>query len=423
MMDFADNLRSKQADRFSENFLTDTKPYSCDALVIGSGPAGLMAADVMSAMGVKVMLADAKPSFGRKFLMAGKTGLNITKDQPLDAFLAGYSGADWLGPILRRFGPDPVRAWATGLGQEVFTGSSGRVFPKAMKASPLLRAWLGRLAAQGVEGKTQWRWLGWRGEALSFSTPQGMQTVKAKATILALGGASWARLGSDGAWAAFLAAKGVEITPFRPSNVGFDADWSPYMAKFAGSPVKPVSLQVGGKKIRGEFVVTKTGVEGGAIYSLSSAILALQNATIHLDLLPDFTHETIVGKVAVPRGKASFNNHLRKSLGVTGVKAALFHELCDAREPVAIATALKNLPLHLTRPRPIDEAISTAGGIAATSLDTNLMLRNLPGVFCAGEMLDWDAPTGGYLLSACLATGKWAGLGALEYLKAVERQQ
>ncbi len=391
---------------------------SCEALVIGAGPAGMMAADMLSAAGVAVSLVDAKASFGRKFLMAGKSGLNLTKDQSARAFLAEYSGADWLKPVLSSFGPEQVVDWAMGLGQEVFTGSSGRVFPKAMKASPLLRAWLARLAAQGVVARTRWRWTGWQGDGLAFATPTEIQVIRPKVTILALGGGSWARLGSDGAWLPLLAEKVVSIAPLRPANVGFGVAWSEYMARFAGQPVKPVAVRFGDRQVRGEFVLTKSGVEGGAIYALASAVAAAGEPVIELDLLPDLSLETVRRRLSVPRGKLSLSNFLRKTVGLTGAKAALFFELSKQRLPDQMAVALKALPLPLRGPRPIDEAISTAGGVVAAALDAKLMLRNIPGVFCAGEMLDWDAPTGGYLLTACLATGRWAGLGAVEYLRA-----
>ncbi len=398
--------------------LESAQIHRTDALIVGSGPAGLMAADILSSAGARVLLTDAKPSFGRKFLMAGKSGLNLTKDQALDAFLANYGDATWLNPVLREFGPEMVKDWARQLGQDIFTGSSGRVFPRAMKASPLLRAWLGRLARKSVDFRTKWRWQGWNDDASVFGTADGQQRVAAHATVLALGGASWARLGSDGKWAGILASKGVPIAPFRASNMGFDVDWSQHMARFNGAPVKPVAVMFGKQTQRGEFVVTGTGVEGGVIYTVAHSATPLgESTTLSLDLLPDVSLDVVMRKLALPRGKSSLSNHLRKSVGLTGVKAALFHELSDAREPVAMARALKALPLKLVRPRPIDEAISTAGGIKAEALDSDLMLRDFPGVFCAGEMLDWDAPTGGYLLTACLATGRHAGLAAASYLQ------
>ncbi len=386
---------------------------SVDALVIGAGPAGLMAADVLSANGLAVLLVDGKSSFGRKFLMAGKSGLNITKDETPEKFLQAYGQADWLLPALSAFGPEQAKTWALGLGQEIFTGSSGRVFPKGMKASPILRAWLGRLAAQGVAARTHWRWTGWEGADFAFATPDGPRLISAKVAVLALGGGSWARLGSDATWVPILAQKGVEFAPFRPSNVGFDVAWSPHMAKLAGQPVKPVRVSFGSRSIRGEFVLTKHGIEGGVIYALASSLVGVDEPTITLDLLPDLSMETIAQKLSAPRGKLSFSNFLRKTLGLTGVKAALLYELGTVGASDAMARTLKKLPLKLTGPRPIDEAISTAGGVSAASLDGNLMLHKIPGVFCAGEMLDWDAPTGGYLITACLATGRHAGLGAL----------
>jgi uncharacterized flavoprotein (TIGR03862 family) len=371
-----------------------------DALVVGAGPAGLMAAEVIACAGLRVLLADARPSFGRKLLMAGKSGLNLTMDAPLDAFLAEYREADWLMPVLRAFGPEAVMDWARGLGVEVFTGSSARVFPREMKASPLLRAWLARLAGLGVESRVRWRWLG----DGRFATPAGEVRVKAKATVLALGGASWVRLGSDGKWSGILTGKGVAIAPFRAANMGFDVDWSPQMARFAGQPVKTVVASLGGRVQRGEFVVTATGVEGGLIYALGPKA----GDVVMLDLMPDWSEDRVAAALARPRGKASMANHLRKSLGLSGVRAALLHELKGE---------VKALPLRLGAERPLDEAISTAGGVTAAALDEGLMLTALPGVFCAGEMLDWDAPTGGYLLTGCLATGRWAGLRAVAWVK------
>jgi len=383
------------------------------ALVIGAGPAGLMAAETLAAAGRQVLLTEAKPSAGRKFLMAGKSGLNLTKAVGTEAFAATYrQGAEWLAPMLAEFGPAEVRAWAEGLGIACFTGSSGLVFPVGMKASPLLRAWLARLAAMGVELRTRWRWQGWQGSAAVFSTPQGPQTVQAGVTVLALGGGSWARLGSDGAWTRILAAEGVPLAPFRPSNVGFLRAWSPEMARHFGAAVKPVRLTAGGRSVRGEFVVSARGVEGGGIYALTDLIR--EGAVPTLDLVPDRSLAEAAARLARPRGKASLANHLRRSLALSPVKVALLRELAPAalETPAATAAALKALPLPLAGPRPLDEAISTAGGVMREGLDDALMLRARPGVFAAGEMLDWDAPTGGYLLTACLATGRHAGRGA-----------
>jgi uncharacterized flavoprotein (TIGR03862 family) len=384
-----------------------------DALVVGGGPAGLMAAEALAAAGRAVVLAEAKPTVGRKLLMAGKSGLNLTRDQPPDAFVASYTaGGDWLAPILAEFGPAEVAAWARGLGVEVFTGTSGRVFPRAMKASPLLRALLARLEAAGVRFRTRWRWLGWQDGAARFETPAGLRALVPAATVLALGGGSWARLGSDGAWTATLAAAGVPIAPFRPSNVGFRVRWSPAMAPHFGAPVKPVRLTAAGRTVLTEFVVSAGGVEGGGIYALADVLR--DGAPLSLDLLPGLDAARAAERLARPRGRASLSNHLRKSLRLPPVKAALLRECAPEAlaDPAATVRALKALPLPLAGPRPLDEAISTAGGVAREALDPDLMLRSLPGVFCAGEMLDWDAPTGGYLLTACLATGRHAGRAA-----------
>lgn len=390
---------------------------SPEALVIGGGPAGLMAAEVLAAAGRRVVLAEAKPSLGRKLLMAGKSGLNLTKDEPPAAFAAAYSeGAGRLAPILAEFGPAEVMAWARGLGQEVFTGSSGRVFPVAMKASPLLRAWAARLAAAGAEVRTRWRWTGWDGAAAVFATPGGEVRLTPGATVLALGGGSWARLGSDGAWVPLLAAAGAAVEPFAPSNVGFEVDWSPAMARHFGAPVKPVRLSAGGRSLAAEFVVSARGVEGGGVYALGPELRA--GAPLILDLAPGLDAAAVAARLSRPRGKASLANHLRKTLGLSPVKIALLRECAGPAlsDPGGAARAVKALTLPLRGPRPIDEAISTAGGLALGSVDADLMLAARPGVFAAGEMLAWDAPTGGYLLTACLATGRRAGRAAAAWL-------
>lgn len=400
--------------------MTATAPSpdaSPEALVIGGGPAGLMAAEFLAAAGRRVILAEAKPSLGRKLLMAGKSGLNLTKDEPPAAFAAAYSeGAGRLAPILADFGPAEVMAWARGLGQEVFTGSSGRVFPVAMKASPLLRAWAARLAAAGVEVRTRWRWTGWDGAAAVFATPEGAVRLTPGATVLALGGGSWARLGSDGAWAPLLAAAGAAVEPFAPSNVGFEVDWSPAMARHFGAPVKPVRLTAGGRSLAAEFVVSARGVEGGGVYALGPELRA--GAPLTLDLAPGLDAAAVAARLARPRGKASLANHLRKTLGLSPVKIALLREGAGPalQDPAAAARAVKALTLPLRGPRPIDEAISTAGGLSLRAVDAELMLTARPGVFAAGEMLAWDAPTGGYLLTACLATGRRAGRAAAAWL-------
>jgi uncharacterized flavoprotein (TIGR03862 family) len=384
-----------------------------DALVVGGGPAGMMAAEALAGAGRAVLLAEARPTLGRKLLMAGKSGLNLTKSEPPEAFAAAYAaGGDWLAPMLAAFGPDAVIAWAESLGIATFAGSSGRVFPTAMKASPLLRAWTRRLAAAGVETRTRWRWLGWDGAALEFDTPEGARRIAPQTTVLALGGGSWARLGSDGAWMAILAAEGVPLEPFRPSNVGFRVVWSPAMARHFGAPVKPVRLCAGGAEVAAEFVVSAKGVEGGGIYALADRLR--DGAALTLDLIPGRSAAEAAARLAAARAGDTLATRLRKALGLSPVKAALLREWAPAAlgDPVATARALKALPAPLAGPRPLDEAISTAGGVTREAVDADLMLHARPGTFCAGEMLDWDAPTGGYLLTACLATGLHAGRAA-----------
>jgi uncharacterized flavoprotein (TIGR03862 family) len=380
-----------------------------DAVVIGAGPAGLMAAEEMVRAGRTVVVMDAKPSAGRKLLMAGKSGLNLTKDEPFVSFLSAYrEAAPWLHPMLEAFGPEDVKHWAENLGQPVFTGSSGRVFPEAMKASPLLRAWLGRIRA---EIRQRWRWSGFEGSALRFETPEGARVVQAGVTVLALGGGSWARLGSDAAWVPWLEAVGVEIAPIVPANMGFHVDWSPHMARWFGAPVKGCLLSAGGRSVRAEFVVSVRGVEGGGIYALYRELR--DGPKLTLDLFPDLDVADLSARLARPKGKASMANHLRKVLGLEGVRAALVNELArPLPDGTELAARLKTLSLPLSGPRPMDEAISTGGGVTQQAVDAGLMLRARPGMFVAGEMLDWEAPTGGYLLTGCLATGLWAGRNA-----------
>ncbi|WP_294230351.1 TIGR03862 family flavoprotein [uncultured Shimia sp.] len=379
-----------------------------DALIIGAGPAGLMAADVISAAGYSVVVAEAKPSVARKLLMAGKSGLNLTKDEPFETFLTHYHEAtSTLRPMLEAFGPKAVTAWAEDLGQEMFTGSSGRVFPKAMKASPLLRAWLTRLSDQGVDIRTRWRWTG---GSYSFDTPDGPQKVTPKTCVLACGGASWARLGSDGSWVERLKAP---IAPFQPANMGFEVDWSPHMARHFGTPIKNVTLTAGDTSLRAEFVISERGLEGGGIYGVSRPMR--EGAPLTLDLLPNMTLEDIRTRLSRPKGKMSRANFLRKALKLSPEKQALLMEFGQPL-PDDLAPLVKALPVSHAGPRPMEEAISTAGGLRLDALDENLMLKATPGTFAAGEMLDWEAPTGGYLLTACLATGRWAGLGAATWL-------
>jgi len=390
------------------------------AAVIGAGPAGLAAAEALLSAGLRPVVFEAKPSVARKFLMAGKSGLNLTKDESGEAFLAAFGDAGArLAPMLAAFGPRAAMDWARGLGEEIFTGSSGRVFPTAMKGSPLLRRWLQRLS--GAEFRTRWRWQGWNGEGLVFETAHGPRWVRARVAVLALGGASWPRLGSDAAWVPWLAARGVGVRPFRPANMGFDVAWSAHFAaQHAGAPVKNVALRVGTRQARGEFVVTRKGIEGSLVYAVSAALrdaLGQGEAALFLDLAPDVTRDTLVRRLSKPRGRASLANHLRKAAGIAGVRAGLLRELApDALgDQVSIAGAIKSLPVPVLRPRPLAEAISSAGGICWSDLDEGLMLKRLPGVFAAGEMLDWEAPTGGYLLTASLATGFHAGRAAAKW--------
>ena len=368
--------------------------------IIGGGPAGLMAAEVLAARpGLEVSVFDAMPSVGRKFLMAGKGGMNITHAEPLPAFVARYAERqEQIAPLLEAFGPQALRDWIHALGITTFVGTSGRVFPTEMKAAPLLRAWLHRLREQGVHFHVRHRWLGWNADgALRFATPQGEREMAADAVVLALGGGSWARLGSDGAWVPLLAGRGIAVAPLKPANCGFDVAWSSYFSeRFAGQPIKPVIASVGERCQQGEFNITATGVEGGLIYALSAPLRdRLENklpALLTLDLAPGRSLERLTADLALPRGRDSLANHLRRRAGIEGVKAALLRELCppaDLNDAARLAAALKALPLPVVATRPLDEAISSAGGVLFSALDEHLMLRDLPGVFCAGEMLYW----------------------------------
>jgi uncharacterized flavoprotein (TIGR03862 family) len=397
--------------------------------VIGGGPAGLMAAEVLAAGGAHVDLFDAMPSVGRKFLLAGKGGLNLTHSEPFEAFVGRFGARRAaIEPMLRSFGPTELRAWAQALGVSTFVGSSGRVFPTDLKAAPLLRAWLARLRVAGVVFHMRHRWLGWDAAgALRFATARGEVLHAAEAVVLALGGGSWSRLGSDGAWVPLLEQRGVEVAALQPSNCGFDvAGWSEFFrTRFAGHPMKTVALSVienGRELLRqaGEFVITETGIEGSLVYAASACardLIASQgSALVHIDLVPGRTAEFVQAEVARPRGSRSLSTHLKSRLGIDGVKAALLHELLPREamaDPLRLAAAIKALPLTLIRPRPLDEAISSAGGVRFEALDEALMLRNVPAVFCAGEMLDWEAPTGGYLMTASLASGARAARGVL----------
>jgi uncharacterized flavoprotein (TIGR03862 family) len=404
------------------------------AAVIGGGPAGLIAAEELALAGVQVDVYDAMPSVGRKFLLAGIGGLNITHAEPLEHFTSRYGArsnqvADWLNAL----SPQALRDWVHALGIETFVGTSQRVFPKDMKAAPLLRAWLHRLRSQGVRFHARHRWLGWAADGgLRFAHPSGESIGQADATVLALGGASWKKLGSDGAWQPWLQAAGVNVKALMPANCGFDLSkpWSEHLRKeFAGQPVKPVALQFKdsqGNEFRrqGEFVITETGVEGSLIYAASALIrdeiTRHGQATIHLDLLPAFDLEKVQAEVSHPRGSKSLSAHLKSRLNLQGLKMALLYETLNKaqmHDAALLAQTIKALPLTLSATRPIDEAISSAGGVAFEAMNAQLMLQAKRGVFCAGEMIDWEAPTGGYLLNACLASGRVAGRGASAYLK------
>ena len=400
--------------------------------VIGGGPAGLMAAEAAISRGACVDVYDAMPSVGRKFLLAGNGGLNLTHCEPAEKFLARYGARrPEIQPLLTGFGSDALREWARGLGVETFVGTSGRIFPSDLKSAPLLRGWLRRLRQGGVTIHVRHRWSGWdENGALRFATPQGDRLVSADAVILALGGASWPRLGSDAAWMQLLAERGVSIEPLRPANCGFDVNWSQHLRRrFAGHPVKPVvvsGITLEGNEFRqqGELVVTEVGVEGSVIYAVSAwlrdEIAAKGVAHIRLDLAPDRVLSRIINDLSRPRGSRSMASHLKRCVGIEGVKACLLRELVpkqDFSDPELLGAAIKALPIQLVAPRPLEEAISTAGGIVFEALDARLMIGTLPGVFCAGEMLDWEAPTGGYLLTACFASGHAAGAGAVAWLQ------
>ncbi len=445
----------------------DTPSPSLPVVVIGGGPAGLMAAQVLSDAGQTVHLYDAMPSIGRKFLLAGKGGLNLTHSEGADTFAGRYGARrEVIDGLLKDLDPTAVRAWAAGLGIETFVGTSGRVFPKDMKAAPLLRAWLHRLRhpeansphaghfvygaapqggepalgrpgsglAPGVQFHMRHRWVGWDANdpgTLRFDTPQGSVSVQAAAVVLALGGGSWARLGSNGAWVPLLAARGVAVAPLLPANCGFDVQggWSEHFAsRFAGQPFKSVKIALKTSQgvefsRKGEFVATTTGVEGSLVYAASSLlrdeIIRSGSATVHLDLLPDMSADKVLAEVRHPRGTRSLSSHLKSRLHIDGIKAGILYEVVSKEamaDPVQLAAAIKAVPITLTAARPLDEAISTAGGVLFEGLTHGLMVESLPGVFCAGEMLDWEAPTGGYLLQACFASGWRAGAGVLQYL-------
>jgi uncharacterized flavoprotein (TIGR03862 family) len=400
--------------------------------IIGAGPAGLMAAEVLAQGGAYVVVYDAMPSAGRKFLMAGRGGLNLTHSEPLPQFLARYREAmPHLKAAIEAFPPQALRDWSEALGQETFVGSSGRVFPKAFKASPLLRAWLRRLESMGVRRTPRVRWIGWdEQDCICFETPVGARAIKPSATVLALGGASWPRLGSDGTWMNALAVKGVQMSRLRPANCGFTVSWSDiFRDRFQGHPLKGIALNFGPHNVRGEAIVTRAGIEGGAIYALSAELReAIDNsgsATLHIALRPDLDIGELIAKISAPKGKHSLSNFLRKAVNLAPVAIGLLQEAARASgaplasmSPADLASLINAVPVELTGVAPIARAISTAGGIPFSELDSDFMLRRLPGVFAAGEMLDWEAPTGGYLLQASFATGAAAGRGALKYLTA-----
>ncbi|MBR1231078.1 TIGR03862 family flavoprotein [Bradyrhizobium sp. AUGA SZCCT0182] len=407
-----------------------SSPRANNIAIIGAGPAGLMAAEVLANGGAAVTVHDAMPSAGRKLLMAGRGGLNLTHSEPLPAFLSRYAEAmPNLKAAIDAFPPQALRDWSEALGQSTFVGSSGRVFPKAFKASPLLRAWLRRLDGQGVQLALRHRWTGWDDNGrLLFQTPDGQREIEATATVLALGGASWPRLGSDGAWAETLAAKGVTISKLRPANSGFTVAWSDiFRDRFEGQPLKGVALTFGARTVRGEAIVTRTGIEGGAIYALSAdlreAIPSAGQATLQIALRPDLAIEELTARLSAPKGKQSQSNFLRKAVHLSPVAIGLLQEAVKisgvsmaSLSPPDLARLINAVPIELNGVAPIARAISTAGGIAFDELDDAFMIRRLPGVFAAGEMLDWEAPTGGYLLQASFATGAAAGRGVLKWL-------
>jgi uncharacterized flavoprotein (TIGR03862 family) len=396
--------------------------------IIGAGPAGLMAAETLARAGVDVTVFERMGSVGRKFLLAGRGGLNITHSEELPRFLARYGDAEpRLRAAIEGFPPTATRAWCDELGQQTFVGSSGRVFPRTLKSSPLLRAWLRRLADLGVRFKLRHRWIGWdTAGALMLETPDGIVTVNSQACILALGGASWPKLGADGNWVGLLTAKDISVAPLRPANCGFLVPWTDlFRDRFAGQPLKRIALSFRGRTVRGEGMITRHGIEGGAVYALSAplrdAIAADGEATLHVSLRPDLPAAELLRRLEAPRGKQSLATFLRKAAGLSPLAIGLLHEACLGRlaalDAAALASLIHALPLRLSGPVPIDRAISTAGGVRFAEIDDRFMLNRQPGVFVAGEMLDWEAPTGGYLLQACLATGVSAAHGVLRWFE------
>ncbi|MDA5194171.1 TIGR03862 family flavoprotein [Govanella unica] len=400
------------------------RPASASVAIIGAGPAGLMAAEILATAGHAVTIYDRMASVGRKFLMAGRGGLNLTHSEPLPQFLTRYGAAeDWLTPAITAFPPDALRAWAEGLGQETFVGSSDRVFPRRLKTSPLLRAWLLRLEQLQVRIVPQHDWIGWTDDkALQFRTPSGaVETVRSDATLLALGGASWPRLGSTGAWRDILTARDIAVTPFTPANSGFMLDWSEnFQTRFAGEPLKTVAITHGSHRLRGEAMITTYGIEGGAVYALSAELRATLardgKAVLSIDLRPDLTTDALRQRLDRVRANQSLANRLRKGAGLTPLAINLMREATDLHATADLAALIKAVPLHITGVQPLARAISSAGGIARADLDAQFMLRKFPGVFAAGEMLDWEAPTGGYLLQASFATAVAAAKGITDWL-------
>lgn len=393
--------------------------------IIGAGPAGLMAAETLCNAGLRPVIFDGMPTPARKLLMAGKSGLNLTHSESTEPFIKKYGDASAsIKPALSILPPHELRRWADSLGAETFVGTSGRVFPKVFKASPLLRAWLKQLEAMGCELRTRHKWIGWGTDGhLLFDTPEGGLTISSQATIFTLGGCSWPKLGADGSWSDLFQKKGIPLSKFKPANCGFNVNWSKHFSeRFAGEPVKGVMLTVGDTSTKGDFVITKNGIEGSAVYTISrqlrDQLYSGHPAKLHIDLSPDRSLEQLEGRISAPRGKRSFSTFLKKTTGLSGVKAGLLRE-CAAhriRIDTELAHAIKGLEVIVTSTRPIEEAISVAGGVDFSAMDENLMLKALPGTFCAGEMLNWEAPTGGYLLTACMAQGKQAALGAVKWL-------
>ncbi len=401
---------------------------SLKVAIIGGGPAGLMAAESLTRRGIAVDLFDAMPSLGRKFLMAGKSGLNLTHAEPVNEFLSHFAEAQpYLESTIEHFPPNAVRDWAKELGTKTFVGTSGHVFPKSMKAAPLLRAWIRELKSRGMSVHVRHKWLGWDDTgALIFDTPAGQKTVNADANILALGGASWPKLGSDGSWIPRLKEAGVDVQPFEPANCGFNIEWSDHFKeRFAGEPMKSVALTADDVRVNGECVVTSYGVEGSGVYQHARALREIikdkGEAVLRLDLMPDVSLDKVMTRLSKPRGSKSFSTHLKKTVYLSGVKANLLRECAPDRldNVEQLAGAIKSLPLKLTSARPLEEAISSAGGVALDELDENFMLKSRPGTFCAGEMLNWEAPTGGYLLNASMALGRTSGVAAAAYLQSL----